>query len=531
MRGSCAALLLLALLWTPVPAQAGPSSGAPAPVPPPFPAPPEPPPQQRAHLGAALWSDGADLLALRRGAHVSLLRRGRPLETHTLAPFAGVLRGYVASRGVAGSGAGDGAAVLLWDGEGHLEWLAQGRWRRAQAEVSGDDSLIGAVDGAGRAYAAAGDRIQIFDGDEARSRYLPMRGPAPAERVRALHPSGAGLLILTSGRRLLRLRGEALDEVPLPVLPEALRRHVLWESAYSEPSDTLWVLLRELDGARAQHLVGLHLAEGRAELHPLRAAGAWDGAERLRVARRGGRDLLALCAGRDVQIFDGARLTPLRDWDGPFPSSAVERPDTPEADMTLVSRPGDVAVYQLERGRLVRHPLEEPAAHAAAEARRRSRPFALPSLRVGLGPLWHLAPEASAAALALDVGAGAAVYFGKGKKLMTLLLPELVYSYDRTERLGGHALSLGMGVAVGNLYVMGGYTPRLVIPVSGERGVGLRHGASLHVLASSLIAELSHEVLWQGGEAQHDLRLLFSINVAPIIAGIVVTAALASIFR
>lgn len=166
----------------------------------------------------------------------------------------------------------------------------------------------------------------------------------------------------------------------------------------------------------------------------------------------------------------------------------------------------------------------------------------LPTIAVSIGPTWSLVPAASSG-MAVDVTAGAVIGWPAGRSGRTSesalampveteerylratlwLQPELGYSYERGDasnpQLSGHLGSLGLGVGYGNLLFSSvAYTPRLVVGAMGdELAVGLRHGLAGHFLGRLFSAELSHQMLWVGGELHHELRLLFGINAGALL--------------
>lgn len=100
------------------------------------------------------------------------------------------------------------------------------------------------------------------------------------------------------------------------------------------------------------------------------------------------------------------------------------------------------------------------------------------------------------------------------------LFPELGYSYRSADPStpAVHLGSLGLGVGYGSLlFATVTYTPRLVVGAAGNQvAVGLRHGASLHLLGMLLSLELSHQLLRAGGALFHELQLTCGLNLGAL---------------
>jgi hypothetical protein len=120
---------------------------------------------------------------------------------------------------------------------------------------------------------------------------------------------------------------------------------------------------------------------------------------------------------------------------------------------------------------------------------------------------------------------------GSHEHFLVGLRPLLTYSYDRSDSVGGHFLSAGLGLAVGRIAISGAYTPRFVVEAAGSPRLGFRHGLSLGLLAAAITVELAHEMLFQDGLVQHDVRLLFGIDPGPIVLGALFARGLRSLGR
>ncbi len=178
----------------------------------------------------------------------------------------------------------------------------------------------------------------------------------------------------------------------------------------------------------------------------------------------------------------------------------------------------------------------EPDA-APPAARQAEALLFLPTVEAAIGPTWAVSSSGKVG-LAVDVTVGAVVGLpGRGQRPLSRddrylkaalwLQPEFGYSYEHGNaaepQASGHLGSLGLGVAYGNLlFLSGAYTPRLVLgSLGGESGgalaVGLRHGVSGHFLGRLFSVELSHQMLWVGGELRHELRLLCGLNAGALL--------------
>lgn len=177
------------------------------------------------------------------------------------------------------------------------------------------------------------------------------------------------------------------------------------------------------------------------------------------------------------------------------------------------------------------------AAVAGTPARLPEALVLLPTLEAAIGPTWAVSSSGKVG-WAVDATIGAVLGWpGRGQvlgsreerllKAALWLQPEFGYSYEHgaagEPQGSGHLGSLGLGIGYGNLmFLQGAYTPRLVIgsvggDAGGELAVGLRHGVSGHFLGRLFSAELSHQMLWAGGELRHELRLLCGLNAAVLL--------------
>lgn len=182
---------------------------------------------------------------------------------------------------------------------------------------------------------------------------------------------------------------------------------------------------------------------------------------------------------------------------------------------------------------------EEPT--SAARSRGASLVM-LPTLAAAIGPSWSLQPAAERT-LVVDVTVGAVLGWPRGRadrpglpaaplqneerylRATPWLQPELGYSYqhgaDSRPQRRGHLASLGLGLGYGSLFFAAvSYTPRLVVGALGdELAVGLRHGLAGHFLGRLFVLELSHQMLWTGGEPSHVIRLTLGLNAGALLLG------------
>ncbi len=190
---------------------------------------------------------------------------------------------------------------------------------------------------------------------------------------------------------------------------------------------------------------------------------------------------------------------------------------------------------------------DEPVSATPEESARAARGAGanlvmLPTLAAAVGPSWSLQPAADRT-LVVDVTVGAALGWPRGRvehpsppaaplqneerylRATPWLQPELGYTYqagsDSAPQSRGHLGSLGLGLGYGNLFFAAvSYTPRLVVGALGdELAVGLRHGIAGHFLGRLFVLELSHQMLWTGGEPSHVIRLTLGLNAGALLLG------------
>jgi hypothetical protein len=396
--------------------------------------------------------------------------------------------------------------------------------------------------------------------------------PAPAAeldvRVATLGPGGRLLLLPhpatdpATGARLGyvlqdgALRPLLLDEKK--ALPHAARE-ALWLGAhYSAATDTLWVSAApdRLLALSLQRGVGRELPipipetdEASLNLQTLGGAHVADGG--------GGRDVPWLQAGARFVVYDGER----------FYALAPDRPVNPHDVRAAHFDAGAGIGYLVTDARVEALPLGLPLwGRSGAEPLRRPRSrvrwTSLPLLNLGLGPMWRLGtspvsqpaslppadpvPPAAgpSAELALDLRLGLALGAHRRgtstKSAMFYLVPELGYSYGKTAPSGTHLFLAGLGVGYGTAMALLRYSPHFVVGRAlGETALGVRHGLGLSTLYSLLSVEVTHQYLhYTGTDAsgapfggQHDVRLMFSVNLVPVVAFVAAATIFSRTFR
>jgi len=161
-----------------------------------------------------------------------------------------------------------------------------------------------------------------------------------------------------------------------------------------------------------------------------------------------------------------------------------------------------------------------------ARAQQTRKLFALPMVRLDLGPLWLVAGTprgAHQSGFTAHLSAGAGIGWpGIGlERYFTpsvWLYPEVSYDYRDVAQRGSHTASAGLGVAWGNLlWANGGYAARISAGVVGEDpAIGMRHGIFGRFLGTLFNLELSHQLLSAGGVITHELQITAGLNLGSI---------------
>lgn len=489
-------------------------------------------------LGAhALWGDGEDRLFAAGDSGVYALRRGQgPTEL--------ALPERIYRPELTGAGRGESAVVVVWNRDGQV---ARIRDQRPVASAKLDaGGCLGVVDAAGTFFCVrSSGAVEVWPADEGA---VPQHVPEPATgltvRGATLGPGGRLLIVpesradpRTGARVVYLLQDGAL--VPLLLdekraLPAAARDAV-WRGAYYSPAtDTLWI------GSRSDRLLAFSLQRGGCREVVL--ADTADLSSLSGGRAPGGREVLWLKAGARFMVYDGER----------FYGVGLEPPGRAYDVFPIYFDLSDGTGYLLTGQGTKTRRLDLPLWGRDGSAQQRLKQptlrwTTLPFLTLGLGPVWRLGdqpvplppslppadPAAAAAGpgaeLALDLrlglGFGARRRGGSTFQNTFWLLPELGYSYGKTAPAATHLFTAGPGFGYGGKLVLVRYAPHFVVGRAlGETALGVRNGLGLALLYGLFGVEVAHQYLHYTGTGaggaplggQHDVRLMFSLNMVPV---------------
>ncbi len=447
----------------------------------------------------ALWLDGAaHLAAASSDGTVRLLGRA-----DTEATVLGSIESPPAAIGGRGTGAGMALAVCGRGGAAG-RWL-DGRWSRSHAPTTGQASFIGAaIDAHGKVWCAGDRAIHVWH-DHLWDR---VSYPTYDTHVAAFALGDAGQVLATGpSRAVLTLDPDAPALIP-PGAPLGPRLSGSFPAvAWSTSEQAFW-----LAGANR----GLHLAN-----LDQRSVQRFDDVptgspRRLAVADLDGHDLVA--------ITDGERLTLFQDGATRVLDRPVDRPWLLVVDAAAghlyLSSPGGLAALSLapylqhaatsSDRRLVAGPTSTQRDAAAARLRGGGM-----LLRTAMGPMWKVAPTRADAAFALDLVLRVRfTYAGDGAGFV--FWPAAGYTYEDTKQ-AGHLATIGRGLGYGDHVFTVAWVPRFVIgEPDGALAAGWRHGLYGELLWGMFHVELAHQILWPGGDARHDLRLNFGVDLLAV---------------
>jgi hypothetical protein len=149
--------------------------------------------------------------------------------------------------------------------------------------------------------------------------------------------------------------------------------------------------------------------------------------------------------------------------------------------------------------------------------------FWMPTLRVDNGVVFPLGADPTIG-YSLEIGAGAMLApLKRDRGPILWVWPELAYRYETHPTRGGHLFDLGVGVGFGTHLIAAFYRPRLVLggidqgTEDGPAVYGLRHGIALEALWGVVGLEVSQQFLGSNQGALNDVRIGFSVNLAPLI--------------
>ncbi len=140
---------------------------------------------------------------------------------------------------------------------------------------------------------------------------------------------------------------------------------------------------------------------------------------------------------------------------------------------------------------------------------------ALPTLRIGAGPLFSLSPKRPAA-VAFEVSLGAQLTLARYDRDVSFFIhPALGYAHDGPGPHVRNAFSSGLGLGLGSDALIAYYRARYLVGSSGGALThGVRHGLSVEVLLGAASIELDHDWRVEGdGQRVHGLALLLSVDL------------------
>lgn len=467
---------------------------------------------------SAVWFDGRSRLFATTYNAAHVLKRGGtartfPVELGVVEDADGYWSGV---HGVAVLAARDG-----WIGRyGGVGWELE----RAPL-VEGDTLSSVAVDGNGKIYCVGAEKaLYVRDDDEFRVIEYP--DELEVRTLAAASSPGGQLYIVGRDGMILHFDGREFERMVVVGL-SAYSIGAPWYSAwYSPDSDTLWVR------AGKDRLLAIDVDTGAASEYnipvvDLDASELEAGFTAIDGVATGRGDRLVMAMGRAVYVFESGRFRHVSTESGLV------------YDMALIH--DEEAVYVATQSGLHRRSLRIPAENrpmrplTQAEQRRleelerrerraanrRWDKFWAPTLRAAAGPVWHLRDADPVTATAVDAGFG--VMLTPVQKTSQggptfWVWPEVLYTYNAHADRGGHFFTAGVGLGFGTHLVAAYYAPRFGVGSSGDSITsGFRHGLSTEVLWGVIGAEVSHQINFTNRGPQHAIRLLFGINIAPII--------------
>jgi hypothetical protein len=513
-----------------------------------------------------LWSDGDELLIA--GDRQALRLYGRDGTEAASEELPGIHQ-FISADGTRAVG-GVSAVFAAADGR-VVRWRAGALVEDRVPLLEGDKLRAVVVDAGGTLYAIGDDRALYQRGT---SRWYIYPFPTRMRPLAAAVSPGGQVYIVGRDGLLVRFRDGEWDRPLVPGLsPESIRApwYDVW---YSAVTQTLWVragrdrllelelgeqrAVTEAEGEAAKRAQG-PLSGGKrgqagddepelasAELHlsgtvPTREHPIPVGAPAEGEAPAGftaitgvssaAGDRVVMSAADRIWLWDKGRFVLIAEDVGIVHDLALDE--------------GDNAVWVAARDGLDRIPLRAVAEQREDKQlnaedmkllerlRRRDawrlrnadapRFFWMPTLRVDNGLVFPIAAD-PALGYSLEIGAGAMLApLSRDRGPLLWIWPEVAYRYETHPTRGGHLADLGVGVGFGTHLIAAYYRPRLVfggIDQGGNSGpavYGLRHGVSLQALWGVFGIEFSQQFLGSNRGPLHDLRLGFSINLAPLI--------------
>ncbi|MGB1276437.1 MAG: hypothetical protein ACPG77_11875, partial [Nannocystaceae bacterium] len=173
------------------------------------------------------------------------------------------------------------------------------------------------------------------------------------------------------------------------------------------------------------------------------------------------------------------------------------------AAATLCLTPGSASAK--ESGRRVR--VENPRYHLTLK---------LPSLRLGLGPSFGIAPMRHAG-VGFQVHAGGQFAFQDARRHPALFLaPEFGYMFDGANPRH-HSAAFGLGLGVGNQRVRFMFRPKFLLGrLDRHTAVGLNTGAALEFMMGGVGIELAHQVVYAHEALHQGVQLMVTLDLVPL---------------
>lgn len=467
---------------------------------------------------SAVWFDGRNRLFAATFNAVHVLKRGGsartfPVELDVVEDAAGYWSGV------------DGVAVLAArDG-----WIARYKgvgWELERAPLLEGDSLSSvAVDGNGRIYCVGAKRALYVRGDDSFKVFEYPEELTDVQTLAAASSPGGQVFIVGRDGLALRFDGRRFERMVVVGLSAASVRAPWYSAWFSRDSDALWVR------AGKDRLLSIDVDTGTATEYnipvvDLDASTQQAGFTALDGVPTGTGDRLVLAMGRAIYVFERGRFRHVSTEPGLIYDLALVAIE----DAVYVGTQGGMARRSLSipTENVPMRPLTEAERRRLEELERREKRAALrtwdkfwaPSLRASVGPSWHLGAD-TITSTAVDAGVGVMLTpiqkTSQGGPTFWVW-PEAMYSYDGHDERGGHMFNAGVGLGWGTHVVAAYYTPRFGVGTSGSAvSTAFRHGLSTQVLWGVIGAEVGHQVNFTDRGTQQEIRLMFSVNIAPLI--------------
>ncbi len=437
-----------------------------------------------------MWADGAGSLYVVQFGRVYRLGRGEARADYMGGALAGI--------SVSGTGQGEDAVVVVASRSGEVVRFQGGDREDFEVYLPYEGELVTALPLRDGRVVCVCDRHALFvlDGEVVEQIAYPDSGMRV--KAAAAGPDGAVFLV-GAGGLVLRFSGSAVLRVVLTSEGERFAAELL--TAWVSPdSGMLW------STTSGDSPVRIDPRNGSVETWTIPVDGTCD---RLHGAATKDGDVVALgCRERFALFQEGLyRILEVRQT---FPSAV--HLDLAGLALYITGSEGlrRVSVLDAFDGPDSTRLDGEPPSGPEVE-----RSFRV-GLRIAMGPAWHLSELSEQfdadAHFNLDLVGTVRVTFGRDMRGVTLY-PELGYTYDDLAS-GGHLAAFGLGLGYGHPWISVGWVPRFVVGgLAGDLALGLRHGLVADLGMGIFCLELSHQVLWAGGETVHDLRLNFGIDL------------------